>query len=189
MRAIPVIAVVAATMLSGCVATMGDLQKGAQGAFDQVKRAVTPQQVVDYTDASKRIFDLAGETIETTKKAGHQVPFVDVAKVSFRAQGGQPYVVDTIRLVRFPVPQDVMDAQPAELKPMLDALSARLIAWHKFEPIEVIVVSNGEADTTVAALRSRLPGIKVSEATVANAKGYPGIEARMVSTQLTRVLQ
>lgn len=189
MRALPVLTVIAATLLSGCVATMGDLQKNANGALNSVKRAVTPQPVVDYTDSAKTIFDLAGETIEATKKAGHQVPFVDVAKVSFRAQGGQPYVVDTIRLVRFPLPQDVMDAQPAELKPMLDALSTRLIAWHKFEPIEVVVVANGEADSTVAALRSRLPGIKVTETTVASAKGYPGIEARMTSTQLTRVLQ
>jgi hypothetical protein len=189
MRGITHSAVVAATLLSGCVATMSDLQKNAQSALTSVQRAVTPQRVLEYTDASKRIFDIAGETIETTKTAGHQVPFVDVAKVSFRAQGGQPFVVDTIRLVRFPVPQDVIEAQPAELKPMLDAMSVRLNEWHKFEPIEVVVVANGDSEAMVSALRSRLPGIKVSDTTVANAKGYPGIEARMVSTQLTRFLQ
>jgi hypothetical protein len=191
LRLSAVFAVIGATMLCGCVATMGDLQKGAQDTYTSLKRAVTPQAVVDYDAAAKRGFDLAGKTIEAAKAKGHQVPFIDVAKISFRSQGGQAYVVETIRLIRFPVPQDVLEAQPAELKPMLDALSVRLAEWHKAEPIEVFVVSNTDAgaDATVATLRTRLPGIKVSEATVANAQGYPGIEARMVSTQLTRVLQ
>ena len=191
MRFLPVLTVIGAAMLSGCVATVGDLQEGAKDAISSVKRAVTPPVVVAYDAAAKRGFDLAGKTIEAAKAKGHQVPFIDVAKVAFRSQGGLPFVVETIRLIRFPVPQDVLEAQPAELKQMLDALSARLVEWHAVEPIEIVVVSNTDAgaDATVSALRSRLPGIKVSEVTTANAKGYPGIEARMVSTQLTRVLQ
>ena len=191
MRAIPLFAVAAATMLSGCVATMGDLQRGAQNAVTAARAAVTPDVVMKYDAAAKENFRFTGRVIETAKASGHPVPFVDTTKVTFKNAMGQAWAVENIRLVRFPVPHDVMEARPPEMTAMVDALSKRLADWNAVEPIELTVVSTTETggDSLAASLRSKLPGVKVLEASAANARGYPGIELRMSSASFNRTFK
>lgn len=191
MRAIPLFAAVVAVMLSGCVATMGDLRRGTQNAVTAARAMVTPDEVMTYDAAAKANFEFAGQVIEAAKSLGHQVPFVDTTKVTLRNAMGQSWVVENIRLIRFPVPQDAMDARPAEMDTMVNALSRCLAGWNAIEPIELTVVSATDkgGDDLAASLRSKLPGVKVLEASVASARGYPGIELRMSSASLIRAVK
>ena len=178
-------------LLTGCSATMGDLQRHAENLATSVQAAVTPHEVMTfkaYADAARPVLDAADKAM---KQAGVS-PRVEVGNVVFRDGIGRRFDSPLIaKSFRFAIPQDAIDAESKELPPLVAAIGAKVSAWNATEPYELVAISSDSdgADYLVAQLRKAAPSLKVSKrvGSVANA-GYSGIEMRMVNTNLNRQL-
>jgi hypothetical protein len=190
-RAVLFAAAAATVLLSGCVATMGDLQRGAENMAKSAQAAVTPQEVMTYrahVDAARPILDAS---LAAMKSAGI-APRVQAVKVTFRDSIGRVFESPmTVSLFRFAVPQEALDADEKELAPMLAALGARFVEWNSVEPIELVAIANDadEAEHLEMQLRKTAPSVKVTKQVgPAMTVGYAGVEMRMVNTSLNRQL-
>lgn len=184
-------AIAASALLSGCVATLGDLQQGADNIGKSVISAVTPADVTAYKEFNSRNFVTLNAVVAEAKKvSGLAFPKADLGKIKFRDSIGRVFDVDAINTFRFPLPQDALDADSAQLTPLMVAIGARMLEWNRGEPIELITVSasSDSADLMATQLKKSVPGIKVTTkvgpvATV----GYAGVELRMINTAPVRV--
>lgn len=190
-RAVLISAAAATVLLSGCVATVGDLQRGAANLTRSAQAAVTPNEVMVYNSHADAARPILEQSIAAMKKSGIE-PKLHSVKVTFRDAIGRKFESpDTVSSFRFAVPQDAIDADDKSLAPMLSALGAKFTAWNSVEPIELVAISadGGGADDLVSQLRKAAPGLKVTKLVGSPASvGYAGVELRMLNPSLSRTI-
>lgn len=190
--ALTLAAIAASTLMTGCVATMGDLAKNADSFGKTITAAVTPSEVQAYQAFAARNSETILATLEAMKASQLPPPVATVSKVQFRDAVGRVFEAEAIQAFRFPVPQDALDAEAAELKPMLQVLGSRMAEWNATEPIELVAVadSTSEADFLAAQIKRTAPALKVStKVGSASSVGYSGVELVMVNKSLQRTLK
>lgn len=180
-------------LLSGCNATMGELQQSADNLGKSLVAAVTPEDVTEYKAFNNNCGDLMLLVANTAKRTpGIAFPKGEFGKLQFRDSVGRTFAMDSIKTFRFPVPQDAIDADShAPVAEFIDAIGPRLVTWNKTEAIELVAISNSTSGAAYLAsqLRRTAPGMKVSEKVGPEAVvGYSGIELRMLNTSAVRMI-
>lgn len=192
-------AVAAASALTGCMASMGDLQKGADDVGKSARDAMTSNgsaEIAAYKLFIIRNLDTMTGVLNAGKGSGFKVSqqLTEFGTVKYRYTDvvGRVFepAIDVIKSTRFPVPQDALDADSKELASVMTGIGARAVEWNRTEPVELVAIAaNAEAaGFMVAALKKWAPGLKVSQRVGLEASaGMSGVELRMLNTAPTRV--
>jgi hypothetical protein len=194
MRTLAIATLSTAALLSGCATTMDDLQRGIAAANAPAHESaatavVTPPEVISYEAFRERNASTCDASKKSMLAANYSGVLNSFVNVSFRdAVSGRWYSVQTVKSWRFPVPQDAIDAQSADLAPLMSAMGARMAEWNRTEPIELEVVADSSSSVEYLAslLRRSTAGVKVTTKVSPGSAGYSGIELHLLSQSFVR---
>lgn len=190
MRALTLIsAATASVLLSGCLATVGDLKQGAENMGKTIQAAVTPVEVMSYRAYAQAATPIWTNAIAGMKRAGVN-PRMELVRVSFRDSVGRVYESPlVVSSFRFYVPEDTIEAKHSALDSLVSALAMRLTEWNAVEPLNIIVFSGNadSADELRSKLQKAAPTLRITKQVgTAAAVGYSGVEMRMAKPNLSR---